>query len=82
MSCTDGLIFFGDLMEESSLSSNTSILEKDYDNAICNNGELDERIFINEDDCLLALGSLSGGAINMCGIKVCSKKMLLILLNK
>nr|GMD72812.1 retinoblastoma-related protein 1 isoform X1 [Ipomoea batatas] len=66
---TDGLIFFGDLMEESSLSSNTSILEKDYDNAICNNGELDERIFINEDDCLLALGSLSGGAINMCGIK-------------
>lgn len=61
-------------MEESSLSSNTSILEKDYDNAIHNNGELDERIFINEEDCLLASRSLSGGAINMCGIKVCSKR--------
>ncbi|XP_060178907.1 retinoblastoma-related protein 1 isoform X1 [Lycium barbarum] len=66
---TDGLTYFEDLMEESSLSSSISILEKDYNDAIQNKGELDERIFINEEDSLLGSGSLSGGAVNMNGVK-------------
>ncbi|CAN4120683.1 unnamed protein product [Withania somnifera] len=66
---TDGLTFFEDLMEESSLSSSISILEKDYNDAIQNKGELDERIFVNEEDSLLGSGSLSGGAVNINGVK-------------
>ncbi|MCD7466146.1 Retinoblastoma- protein 1 [Datura stramonium] len=66
---TDGLTYFEDLMEESSLSSSISILEKDYNDAIQNKGELDERIFVNEEDSLLGSGSLSGGAVNMNGVK-------------
>ncbi|GMI86207.1 RETINOBLASTOMA-RELATED, RETINOBLASTOMA 1, RETINOBLASTOMA-RELATED PROTEIN 1 [Hibiscus trionum] len=66
---TDGLIYFEGLMEEQSLSSNLNILEKDYDDAICNKGDLDERVFVNEEDSLLGLGSLSGGAMNVTGIK-------------
>lgn len=67
----DGLTYFEDLMEESCLPSSVSILEKDYSDAIQNKGELDERIFVNEEDSLLGSGSLSGGAVNMNGIKVC-----------
>ncbi|KAE8714740.1 Retinoblastoma-related protein [Hibiscus syriacus] len=66
---TDGLIYFEGLMEEQSLSSCLNILEKDYDDAICNKGDLDERVFVNEEDSLLGLGSLSGGAMNVTGIK-------------
>ncbi|XP_073129944.1 retinoblastoma-related protein [Henckelia pumila] len=63
---TDGLIYFEDLMDESSLSTNMMLLEKDYD-MILNKGELDERIIINEDDSLLGSGSLSGDSINTRG---------------
>ena len=73
MSKTDELVYFEDLMDESSLSSSMTILEKNYDDAIRNKGDLDERIFINDDDSLLGSGSLSGGAINMNGAKVCPK---------
>ncbi|GKV39649.1 hypothetical protein SLEP1_g47391 [Rubroshorea leprosula] len=66
---TDGLIYFEGLMEEPSLSSSLNILEKDYDDAICNNSELDERVFINDDDSLLGSGSLSAGAVNASGMK-------------
>uniref|UniRef100_A0A5B7AGK9 Retinoblastoma-related protein n=1 Tax=Davidia involucrata TaxID=16924 RepID=A0A5B7AGK9_DAVIN len=66
---TDGLIYFEGLMEEPSLSSSLGILEKDYVDAIRNKGELDERVFINEDDSLLGSGSLSGGAMNINGAK-------------
>ncbi|KAF8400097.1 hypothetical protein HHK36_015972 [Tetracentron sinense] len=66
---TDGLTYFEDLMEESSLSSSLIILENDYDVAINNSGELDERMFVNEEDSLIGTGSLSGGAINICGVK-------------
>lgn len=66
---TDGLIYFENLMDDSSLSSSLNILEKDYDNATRNKGELDERVFINEDDSLLGSGSLSGGAVNITGAK-------------
>lgn len=57
-------------MEESSLSSCIQMLEKDYNDAIQKKGELDERIFVNEEDSLLGTGSLSGGAMNMNGAKV------------
>ncbi|XP_038690014.1 retinoblastoma-related protein-like isoform X2 [Tripterygium wilfordii] len=66
---TDGLIYFEDLMEESSLSSSLNILEKDYDDAILNKGELDERIFISEEDSLLGSGTSSSGTVNSGGAK-------------
>lgn len=56
---------------DTSFSSNLDILEKDYDYAIWNKGELDERLFINEEDSLLGTGSLSGGSMSMTGVKVC-----------
>ncbi|KAG8657616.1 hypothetical protein MANES_03G097800v8 [Manihot esculenta] len=65
----DGLIYYEDLIEESSVQSNLAILEKDYEDAIHSNGELDERVFINEEDSLLGSGSPSGGAINVTGTK-------------
>lgn len=66
----DGLTYFEDLMNETSLTSSLSILEKDYDEAIRSKGELDERVFINEEDSLLGSGSLSGGVMNITGVKV------------
>ena len=69
MSKTDELVYFEDLMDESSLSSSMTILEKNYDDAIRNKGDLDERIFINDDDSLLGVGRLSGGARKMNGAK-------------
>lgn len=68
----EGLIYFEDLMEESSLASSLEILEKDYEDAIRNKGELDERVFVNDEDSLLGSGSLSAGAVTMSGIKVFS----------
>lgn len=68
---TDGLVYFEDLLEENSLQSSLHILEKDYEDAIHVRGELDERMFINENDSILGSGSLSGGAINMSSRKVC-----------
>lgn len=66
----DGLTYFKDLMEESSLVSSLNILENDYDQMTRNKGELDERLFINEDDSLLASGSLSGGSsVSAGGVK-------------
>ena len=64
-------MYFEDLLEESSLKSSLNILEKDYEDAIHIRGELDERMFIDENDSILGTGSLSGGAINMCSRKVC-----------
>ncbi|XP_044512359.1 retinoblastoma-related protein-like isoform X2 [Mangifera indica] len=64
----DGLIYFENLMDESSLSTSLKILEQDYNDATRNKGELDERMFINEDS-ILGSGSLSGGAINITGTK-------------
>ncbi|KAF9606989.1 hypothetical protein IFM89_030408 [Coptis chinensis] len=66
---TDGLTIFEDLMEESSLPSSLIILEKDYGDAIQNKGDLDERVFVNDEDSLLGSGSLSGGAMNLSGAK-------------
>jgi len=65
-------------MEESSLPSSLNLLEKDYDYMIRNKSELDERLFINEDDSLLASGSLSGGSVSAGGVKVCSMENLFL----
>nr|GEV53483.1 retinoblastoma-related protein [Tanacetum cinerariifolium] len=65
----DGLTYFEDLLEESSLPSNLNILEKDYNDAILLEGELDEKLFINDDESLLGSSSLSGGAMNITGTK-------------
>ncbi|CAI9093324.1 OLC1v1028798C2 [Oldenlandia corymbosa var. corymbosa] len=64
---TDGLVYFDDLMEEPSLSSCLRILEKDHDDALHDKVEIDERIFVKEEDSLLGSGSLSGGAVNLSG---------------
>ncbi|TQE10252.1 hypothetical protein C1H46_004091 [Malus baccata] len=65
----DGLTYFEGLMEEPSLLSSLEILEKDYDDAIRNKGEVDERVFINEDDSLLGSWSFSGGSMSVAGVK-------------
>ncbi|XP_040968215.1 retinoblastoma-related protein isoform X5 [Gossypium hirsutum] len=66
---TDGLVYFEGLLEEQSFLSNLSILENNYNNATRNRGDLDERLFINEEDSLLVFGSLSGEDVNISGIK-------------
>ncbi|XP_040383154.1 retinoblastoma-related protein 1 [Oryza brachyantha] len=65
----EGLTYFKDLLGEASLKSSLLILEKEYENAINTKGELDERMFANDEDSLLGSGSLSGGAINLPGTK-------------
>lgn len=66
----DGLTYFEDLLDEKSLHSSLVLLEKDYDDVINRQGELDERMLLNEEDSLLGNGSLSGSAINICSTKV------------
>ncbi|CAH8359941.1 unnamed protein product [Eruca vesicaria subsp. sativa] len=65
----DGLTYFEDLLDETSISTSLITLEKDYDESVCNKGELDERVFINEEDSLLGSGTLSAGAVNITGVK-------------
>lgn len=64
------MTYFEDLMD-ASFSSNLDILEKDYDDAIQFKSELDERLFINEEDSLIGTGTLSGGSMSTTGVKVC-----------
>lgn len=64
------MIYYDGLLEETALSTNLSILEKDYEDAILNKIELDERVFLDEEDSLLGSSSLSGGATNISGTKV------------
>lgn len=52
------------------MKSSLLTLEKEYENAINTKGELDERMFANDEDSLIGSGSLSGGAINLPGTKV------------
>lgn len=73
----DGLTYFEDLLEGDSLLSSLRTLEKDYDNAI--KDDIDERVFVDEEDSLLGTGSLSGGAVNICGSKVCTKDSICLL---
>ncbi|KAM7268912.1 hypothetical protein ACFE04_011078 [Oxalis oulophora] len=65
----NGLVYFEDLMEESSLATCLSILDKDYDDVARKQGELDERVFINDGDSLLVSGTQSAGAPRSNGVK-------------
>ncbi|CAN8259637.1 unnamed protein product [Cochlearia groenlandica] len=65
----DGLIYFEDLLDETSISTSLITLERDYNDTACNKRELDERVFINDEDSLLGSGSLSAGAVNISGVK-------------
>ena len=69
VSFSDGLTYFEDLLDETSISTSLITLEKDYEDSVCNKGELDERVFINEEVSLLGSGSLSAGAVNVTGVK-------------
>jgi hypothetical protein len=70
----EGLTFFKNFLEEDSLKSSLQTLEKEYENALNTKGELDERMFANDEDSLLGSGSLSGGAIKLPGTKVITNK--------
>ena len=65
------MTYFEDILEESSLSSSLGVLEKDYDGAIRSKGELGGRVFVNDEGSILGSGSLSGGSVNISGVKVC-----------
>ena len=66
----DGLTYFDALLDEKSLESNLLTLEKDYDDAIYTKGELDERVFVNDEDSSLGNGSFSVGSSNINSTKV------------
>ncbi|KAJ6846103.1 retinoblastoma-related protein-like isoform X2 [Iris pallida] len=68
---TDGLTFFEDLFGEKTLEADILVLEKDYNDTIDIKGELDERIFVNDEDHLLGSASLAGASIiiNLCSTK-------------
>jgi retinoblastoma-like protein 1 len=57
-------------MEDESWKLSLELLEKEYDLGVKSKGEIDERLFLNEENSLLGSGSLSGGAINFSGSKV------------
>ncbi|KAM3210281.1 hypothetical protein ACQJBY_064348 [Aegilops geniculata] len=65
----EGLTFFKNFLEEDSLKSSLQVLEKEYVNGLDTKGELDARMFANEEDSLLGSGSLSGGALKLPGTK-------------
>lgn len=67
---SDGLVYFDGLLEGESLSSSLLMLEAHYHEVIHDKGELDERMFVNDEDSLLGSGSLSGGCMNLSGTKV------------
>jgi len=64
------LTYFEGLLEEKSCKLSIELLEKEYDYAIKYKGEIDERVFLNEENSLLGSGSLSGGGLNISGSKV------------
>lgn len=66
----EGLTFFKNFLEEDSLKSSLQVLEKEYENGLDTKGELDARMFANDEDSLLGSGSLSGGALKLPGTKV------------
>lgn len=65
----EGLTFFKNFLEEDSLKSSLQVLEKEYVNGLDTKGELDARMFANDEDSLLGSGSLSGGALKLPGTK-------------
>lgn len=75
------MTYFEDLLEDSSLPTCIRLLEKDYDATVGHKGDIDEKVFVNEDDSLLGSGSLSGGAVNISGSKVVMYTLLCHLIN-
>ncbi|XP_078175656.1 retinoblastoma-related 1 isoform X1 [Carex rostrata] len=63
------LTYFEGLLEEKSCKLSIELLEKEYDCAIKYKGEIDERVFLNEENSILGSGSLSGGGLNISGSK-------------
>ena len=63
------MTYFEGLLEEKSCKSSIELLEKEYD-IVKSKGEIDERVFLNEENSLLGSGSLSGGGLNISGSKV------------
>ena len=66
---TDAFSYFDGLMEESSVASSIEILETDYEDAIYDRGELDEWMFINEEDSMFVTDCNSGGSGTVSGVK-------------
>ncbi|KAI3866717.1 hypothetical protein MKX03_006565 [Papaver bracteatum] len=66
---TEGLTFFEDLVKESSFSSSLIVLVRDYDVAMNNKNDPDERVLLNVEDSLHGTGNLSGGAMNITGFQ-------------
>ena len=66
---TDAFLYFDGFMEESSFASSIEILEKDYEDAIYDRGELDELMFINEEDSLFVTDCNSGYSGTVSGVK-------------
>ena len=66
---TDAFSYFDGLMEESSVASSIEILENDYEDAKYDKGELDELMFINEEDSLFVTDCNNGGSGTVSGVK-------------
>lgn len=66
---TDGFSYFEGLMEETSLVSSIRILESNYTDAIHDRGELDERMFVNDEDRLFGSVHASVDSANILGAK-------------
>lgn len=64
------MTYFEGLLEGKSWKFSLELLEKEYEDAVKSKGEIDERLFLNEENSILGSGSLSGGAINISGSKV------------
>ena len=58
-------------MEETSLVSSIRILESNYTDAVHDRGELDERMFVNDEDSLFGSVRASVDSTNILGTKVC-----------
>ncbi|GAB2230323.1 hypothetical protein Droror1_Dr00014585 [Drosera rotundifolia] len=65
----EGLVYFEDLFDYSNLPTSISILEKEYDDAIRKEGDIDGRVLVYEDDKLLGSDSISGAAVSCGGAK-------------
>ena len=56
-------------MKEKLVASSIEILEKDYEDAIYDRGEIYEQMFINEEDSLFVTDCNFGGSGTVSGVK-------------
>jgi hypothetical protein len=66
---------FEDLLQEDSLRSSMLVLDKEYE-TINAKGELDERLFANDEGSLIGSDSISGGAIYLPDTKVTNNVLI------